>query len=187
VKKIIKFIADLLFPIYCLSCKKEGQWLCDYCLNNINDFSYNNKLLARAIHLYKYQFIKDLAKPLGKLLAKKALNLNYDLIVPVPLHQKRLRWRGFNQAELLAKEIDPAKTINALIKIKNTKAQMRLAKEKRIFNVRDCFVCQDNRVKDKIILLVDDVKTTGSTLKECSRILKQAGVKKVIPLTLLET
>ena len=178
-------ILDIIFPIQCLGCKKQGEWLCDKCLDSIADYSYNNPLLQKAIHTFKYKFVKDLARPLSKLLLEK-INFDYDFIIPVPLHPKRLRWRGFNQSELLAKEIDKNKVINALVKTKNTKPQIQLSGNQRKENIKNTFKCVFN-LKNKKILLIDDVETTGSTLKECEKALLGAGAKQVYCLTLAKT
>lgn len=182
---VFRYILDIILPVQCLGCKKQGEWLCDKCLNSITDYSYNDPLLKKAIHSFKYKFIKDLAKPLGKLLLKK-INFDYDLIVPVPLHPKRLHWRGFNQAELLAREIDDQKVINILVKTKNTKPQMELSEKQRKENIKNTFQCFVN-LKNKTILLIDDVETTGSTLNECKKALLRAGAKEVRCLTLAKT
>lgn len=184
-KKLIHNILDTVFPVKCLGCGKYNYWLCNNCLKNINNFSYENKLLKNAIHVFKYKFVKDLAKPLSKLLIKK-INFDYNYIVPVPLHKKRLHWRGFNQSELLAKQINKNKTKNILVKIKNTKPQAELSGEQREQNIQNSFVCIKN-LNNKKILLIDDVKTTGSTLRECKQALIKAGAKKVYYLTLAKT
>lgn len=178
-------ILDIIFPIQCLGCKKYGEWLCDQCLISIQDYSYRNLLLKKAIHAFKYKFVKDLAKPLSKLLLKK-INFDYDFIIPVPLHQKRLRWRGFNQSELLAKEINQNKVLNALVKIKNTKPQMQLSEKQRKQNIKNTFKCVFD-LKNTKILLIDDIETTGSTLTECKKVLLKAGAKEVYCLTLAKT
>jgi len=129
-KKIVKFILDLLFPIECLGCGQADQWLCPSCLNKIKlNFDgrpqaqnkdcglsgvwvaadYRDPLLAGAIKSFKYDFVSDLggslAEVLQRYLAIKINNQeisNFDLVVPVPLSRKRHLWRGFNQAEILA-------------------------------------------------------------------------------------
>lgn len=184
---------DILFPIKCLGCKKEGQWLCDDCLSSIDEYSYLNPLLKKAIHTFKYNFVKDLAKPLGKLLIRKLGGAaSPDLIIPVPLHKRKLRWRGFNQAELLAQEVAAYYNLpllnNVLIKTKRTKPQVELTEEQRKENIKGVFQCsRPELIKNKKILLIDDVATTGSTLSECARVLKEAGAKEVRKLFLAKT
>jgi ComF family protein len=127
-----------------------------------------------------------------------------DLVVPIPLHKRRLRWRGFNQSELLANYISenltPGMEIpvlnDILIRKKHTTPQMQVKKySERKENIKDAFEIYPvksaggsaekfKRIKNKNILLVDDVATTGATLNECAKTLKQSGAKKVFALVL---
>jgi len=103
--------------------------------------------------------------------------------MPVPLSKKRLKWRGFNQAEIIANiladnfklEID-AKNLK---RIKNTKPQAKLNERERRNNLADCFSWLGDKLNGRNIILVDDVATTGSTLNECAKVLKQAGASEV--------
>ena len=196
-KKVINKIQDIIFPIECLGCGAQGKWICNSCLNKINNFSYNNKLLKKAIHTYKYKFVRNLAEPLGKLMVQRITQDNkyniqdIDCIVPIPLYKKRLKWRGFNQTELLANEISKhinKPMINALSKIKNTKPQIQFNEKSRKKNVKNVFVCTvPEIITNKNILLIDDVKTTGATLNEAKKILLKAKAKSVFTLTLAKT
>jgi len=188
IKKLYTLILDLLFPIHCLGCQKQNGWICPNCLSNIKDFSFDNELLKHSIQIFKYQGVKDLSLPLGKLLKQKAKNLNYDYIIPVPLHKRKLGYRGFNQTELLANEIKKELVLtDILLKTKKTKPQMKLPKEKRLKNLKNSFLIKNNsKIKNKTILLIDDVKTTGTTLLECKKVLLESGVKEVLTLTLIE-
>ena len=114
---------------------------------------------------------------------------SYDIISAVPIHKKRKKERGYNQSELIAREI--AKNIpvivykNALKKIKNNKRQSDLSKEDRLDNVKNVYqIANEEIIKDKRVVLFDDIYTTGSTLNECSRLLKQNGVKEILAITL---
>jgi ComF family protein len=114
------------------------------------------------------------------------------LTVPVPLHIRRLRERGFNQSLLLAKVVatDLGTQLDylSLVRIRHTRAQTGLRKEERRKNVKDAFsVIYPEIIKGKKILLVDDVFTTGYTLNECARTLKKSGAMVVICLTLART
>ena len=116
-------------------------------------------------------------------------NCDADLILPVPLHPKRLRWRGFNQALLLARQLSRAYGIATdplvLRRIKETPPQTQLNEEERRRNVRDAFALAPGRsLEGKKILLVDDVYTSGATVNECSRTLKKSGVERVFVVTL---
>jgi ComF family protein len=112
-----------------------------------------------------------------------------ELIIPVPLHPKRLRWRGFNQSVLLARQVSRAYALPIdafiLIRDKETLPQTQLSEEERRKNVRGAFsVRAGGALKAKTILLVDDVYTSGATVNECSRVLTRAGARKVHVLTL---
>lgn len=112
-----------------------------------------------------------------------------DSIIPVPLHKRRLRWRGFNQALMLAREISEITGIwvdpNTLIRVRYTRPQTRLPFKERSENVKGAFeVARETFVRDRSVLLVDDVATTGSTLTECARVLKKAGARRVEALTI---
>lgn len=203
---LFQFILDVLFPKYCVTCGIEGEYLCNLCFtkaqssfpvfdknkNIIAAGSYQNYYLKETIHHLKYQFIKDLAAPLANLIIKSLeLKFNKDffnnpniVLVPVPLHPKKLRQRGFNQAELIANSIGNYFNLDtklALKKTRSTKPQMTIEeKDERLKNLKNAFVCGDeNSVAGKTIFLIDDVMTTGATLEECSRVLKQAGAKKI--------
>jgi len=231
-KPIYKFILDLLFPKYCLSCQKEGDFICVACFQNIklnklpNCFlcgrrsldgsmcvgcksktkltgvlvasSWDDLLLRQLIYEYKYRFIQDLAGPLAQILIE-TIKTNYlfyhpvdSLILsPVPLHHQRLQWRGFNQAELLAKEIAMRLDIpmaKLLERQKNTKPQAEIKKEnERKLNIKSAFTISQkysSLLQNKIVILVDDITTTGSTLEECAKILKPLKPKEIWGLVL---
>jgi ComF family protein len=171
----------------CSICKKtkylDGLWVAA---------SFQNPIVKKAIHLFKYPpFIEELAKPLSFLIIAHFNLLNNKpklsdfILVPVPLHPKRRTFRGFNQAELLAKELSRVLNIpvkNLLIKTKRTQLQVELTKSKREKNVFGVFEINSKMLESvtgKKILLVDDVFTTGSTMNEAARILKKNGAKEV--------
>jgi ComF family protein len=149
--------------------------------------------LRQVVHRFKYGRKVSLGKPLGRLMAggcREFLNdCGIELIIPVPLHPKRLRWRGFNQSVLLARQVSRAYALPIdafiLIRDKETLPQTQLSEEERRKNVRGAFsVRAPGVLKAKTILLVDDVYTSGATLNECSRVLTRAGARKVHVLTL---
>jgi ComF family protein len=144
----------------------------------------------------KYSEKTHLARPLGLLLssfAKAWLQGQGSLLVmPVPLHPKRLRERGFNQSLLLAGEVASALgadlDFSSLKRIKYTQPQTGLGSDERKKNVRGAFGVSDRQaVRRRAVLLVDDVATTGSTLNECARTLKRAGAGEVLCLVLART
>jgi ComF family protein len=155
--------------------------------------SYQNKLLKILIKNFKYPpFLKELAKPLSFLIIshfilsgnENIFNSKDCLILPIPLHKERLKWRGFNQSELIGKEISNYFKVefrnDILFKIRKTQPQVELKKEERKINIKDAFEIKNPEIlKGKRIFLVDDVFTTGSTMEEAARILKLAKAKEV--------
>lgn len=226
------FVLDILFPIHCLGCKKEGVWLCEACLSSIKlqdehfcpicekmitpdgrtclackrkssldglivASSYAQFPVANAVHLFKYRFVSDLHLPLGNLLIKVLQKTEFPLpnmILPVPLHPRRLRWRGFNQSALLAKylatnllpQTDIPFTENFLLRNRYTTPQMSINNYKsRKLNIANAFsILPNSDIQNKTILLVDDIATTGSTLFECARVLKTAGAQEVFAIVI---
>jgi ComF family protein len=118
--------------------------------------------------------------------------LSLDAIIPVPLHPKRLRWRGFNQAVLLAREVGRSWQVPVdpfiLFRSRETPPQTQLDEGERRKNVRGAFALNPAKsVQGKVLLLVDDVYTSGATVNECSRVLTRAGAREVHVLTLART
>jgi len=146
--------------------------------------------LAKVLHRFKYAPDVTLAPALGSFLVDRCpFSGCYDLIVPVPLHLERLRWRGFNQALLLAKPL--ARHLNirvdpfVLERIRATPPQVGLAKKDRHRNMAGAFaVRKPSAVRERSALLVDDVYTTGATVNECARTLRRAGARQVDVLVL---
>ena len=143
--------------------------------------------LRRAIHLFKYDGIRALAGPLGEFTAQVVEPpFAIDCLCPVPLHPKREAMRGFNQALLLAEELaacwDAPVEAGVLERTRDTPPQMRLPADERRANIRNAFAVRD-AVAGRAVGLVDDVYTTGSTLREASRVLKRAGAARVLVVT----
>lgn len=165
-------------------------------------FSYTEKIyLTKLIQAYKYQYAVEIGE-IWREFIKRGLLVNEVIkpyfsdavLMPVPLHPTRLRERGFNQSELigdilldeLTKEgILVKKENNILKRIKKTKQQARLSKDLRQVNIKDAFAVNSGLVLpyDNVVL-IDDVFTSGATLMECARVLKSAGVKKVLAFCL---
>lgn len=162
---------------------------------------YQNPL-KRAIQKLKYKYVRELGDELVILLINywaRCSPLLLDqikrdsgkgwLVIPVPLHWQRQNWRGFNQSSLLAKSL--AKRLGleykeVLKRVKNTKSQVKLDSFARRQNIKNAFLLVDKKedLSSKSVILVDDVWTTGATLRECCRELKKARAKKVWALTL---
>ena len=161
---------------------------------------YKSPLLKNLVKNFKYKpFIKELSKPLASLITAHLQLLDtsllfYDqnsdfVLIPVPLEKRKLKRRGFNQAREIAKEISIFLNLplidNALIKNKTTKAQVSLSEKERIKNIIGAFECQNQeKIKGKNVLLVDDIYTTGATMREASEVLKKAGAKKIIGMVI---
>ena len=188
---------------FCSSPTDRGE-TCPFCKkNHFLDFiwiaaSYEEPLVKKMLWALKYKFISSTKVPLSKILVKFLKQKDKDrfldsyrseiVLVPLPLHRLRFNWRSYNQSELLAEELAREFkleiAIDALERIKNKKPQAEIEnKEERIKNTEGIFICsRPEKVKNKTVLLIDDIATTGATLDECARILKEAGAKKVIGL-----
>lgn len=155
--------------------------------------------LKDIIHSLKYEHRRSIAPPLGRLMRERGAELlrDADAVVPVPLHPRREYERGFNQAEDLAAHLGRP-VVRMLARVRHTHSQIDLPKHARRRNVKDAFAFRpDPRLVLRsasreggslipdpcIVVLVDDVSTTGATLEACARVLKSAGVKEVRALT----
>jgi ComF family protein len=163
--------------------------VCRECINDepafitADSFGLYDGALKKAINLLKYHGIKRLSKPLSDLLSRIKLP-DVDAVIPVPLHPKRLRQREYNQSALIAykvaKKLDTTLFTDCLIKTKDTPPQVGLSSNKRRTNMKSAFeVKNQNNIKGGNILLIDDVVTTGATIRECSATLKEANVKSI--------
>jgi ComF family protein len=214
---------DLLLPLRCLGCGKEGNLICPACCETLPKvhlpicqrcgatFSEGNlchmcinhpltidtirsvfrfeETVRQAILQLKYKHLKAVAAPLGQLLAEylRSHPMRGEVLVPVPLHPKRLRERGYNQASLIAQELNKLIGLpvaeDALIRVRDAVPQARTKSAiERRQNVKDAFACRQ-RLEGKQILLLDDVCTTGATLDACATALKAAGASSVQGLT----
>jgi ComF family protein len=149
--------------------------------------------IAKLIYGIKYQDQVVMAKKTGSFIGDLFLNteyeLDFDIIVPVPLHEKKLRKRGYNQSEIVAnglgKRLGIEVNTRILKRIKNTDTQTKLKRGLRLKNTKDAFKMSDQSLKENShILLVDDVLTTGSTLKDCARALLSVQNIRISMLTI---
>ena len=221
-QKCISFFAglfELVFPKKCLSCKKEGFAFCAECRgripletspsqgDTISVWQYDYPTLQKALWRLKYRGKQELARDLAESLYDKLMETlaenelfenpagNRDekyVLIPIPIHKDRQRKRGYNQSELLAKELvrlNPSLFLletDALLKTKKTRSQVSVKnREQRLRNIRGSFsVCHAKKISGKNILVVDDVTTTGATLAEARKVLRKAGAKNVLCVTL---
>lgn len=179
----------------CGATVSEGN-LCPMCINHpltiggIRSLFLFQSTVRQAILQFKYKHLKTIATPLGQLLAEYLGShpLKGEVIIPVPLHPKRLRERGYNQASLLAKELGKLTGLpvveGPLVRVRDTISQARTTSAlERRRNVQDAFVCHQG-LEGEQILLIDDVCTTGATLDACATALKAAGADSVWGLTI---
>lgn len=207
-------VLNLIFPPVCGIClKNTGNYLCEDCsklisfksLNKID--MYNDKYFEKHLYIFEYEGIirqrildykfKDksyLYKSFAKMILDNKENINfiknYDILVPVPIHKKRKMSRGYNQSELIARALayeikDIRLENNILIKTKNIVAQSSLNKSERENNIKNVYkIKSEEKILNKKVLLFDDIYTTGSTVNECSKILKEAGAQEVSVITI---
>ena len=222
-------ILNIVFPVKCISCGKNGVDLCPTCLLDsppaeresanwifpVYDYRYPG--IKKSLWLLKYSGKKRLAGVFAEIIYNKILeelselsvmeNFTEPILIPIPLSIQRHRERGYNQAELICREIIKIDNLrlsaqaghgvdeklkfslekNILIKIKETEHQARIKnRHTRLKNIIDSFAVKDaekNKIKNKNIILIDDITTTGATLTEAKKVLKKAGARKVIAFT----
>lgn len=207
---------ELIYPSVCGICEEINKdYLCEKCKNKILKYSvyeiedyrddkkvyydykikilkYENIVRDKIIE-YKFNEKTYIHRTFEKIILndKKIYSFlkKYDIILPVPLYKNKKWERGYNQTELIAKDISKrlGLTLNTKIlkKVRDTKKQSTLAKAERIENVKDAFsIVNAEKIKGKNIIIFDDIYTTGSTLNECSRILKNSDIGKIAILTI---
>lgn len=181
---------------------KGGNHICEDCMRKNPYYElarapyfYSGKL-KNAIQRFKYNSETHLGKTFGGLLLDFIQKMSYEMdgyiIIPVPLHKKKLRERGYNQSLLLAKVLSKRLGLEldfmSFARVRNTQSQAGLRRMDRRNNVKNAFLVKEIRaIKNKKILLVDDVFTTGVTLNECAKSLKQSGAAKIMCVTLART
>ena len=187
---------------YCLRCGKElGSAAQQYCydcsrIKHVYDqgaaaLMYTDGI-KQSIYRYKYKGKREYASWYGAMLAKgcgeRIAMWNPDVIIPVPLHKKKLKERGYNQAELMARALGEQLGIpvdgDYLVRTNNTVPMKKLTGEERINNLKNAFNIVSNSVQYNKILLVDDIYTTGATIDACATVLKAHGAKSVYYVSL---
>lgn len=216
IKQAFIFFINIIYPQLCLLCGKLcKKHLCKQCKTRIcKDATFKietiNCYFEKHIYIFKYEGeirnlilsykFKDksyLYKLFSEIILKNekifGILEKYDIIIPVPIHKKRKKQRGYNQSELIANDLatnikDLKCENNILIKQKNTLPQSSLNKNQRKNNLKDAYkVINQEKIINKKIILFDDIYTTGSTAKECSKILKASGAKEILVLTISKT
>lgn len=213
---MLDILLDLIYPPVCGVCGRlDKNSLCNKCKIQLNkEAAFNIEKNGKDINIffnehmyifmycgtirsvllnYKFNDNAYLYKTLTNFLLKNQKFVkkikSYDIIIPVPLSKNRRKERGYNQSELIAKEISLKTQIKmdktCLKKIKNVLAQSTLNKEDRYQNIEGAYKIQNNNLlKNKKVLLLDDIFTTGSTVNECSKQIQKANPKKIGVLTI---
>jgi len=213
--KILKNLLDFIWPQFCLGCQREGSLCCGYCLNDIllvepkaitwpdEDkkyfdacficCEYQNKLLQKIIKQYKYSYLENLSSVLTNILERQARQLalgKNTIISNVPLHKNKKRQRGFDQTEIIARQLARQLDLQyqpLLKRVRATKTQAQLSKQQRMNNVADVFEllpAGGASAAGHNILLIDDITTTGSTLNQAAKALKNGPYGQIIALAI---
>ncbi len=216
-KYLFNNLKQYIFPVFCLGCDKEGEWLCEKCDANAaadgifccpachqisvggrvcpschhqSDLfmmiamhkNTDKSIQAELVKNFKYNFVQDLLPVINDNISKFLFThgdifAGFHCVCPIPLHRKRQAQRGFNQCDYLARSVGRAlnlPVVEALIRVKNTGQQARLARAQRIKNMTGAFTAKDSAALDKKkIILVDDVYTSGATMRAAAAALKE--------------
>ena len=205
---MLESLLNLLYPNVCGFCGSLNKnSLCESCEEKLNrtiinkiDY-YDDMYFAEHYYLFKYKdeirnYILDykfndksyLYKSFAKIIIKNEKKCDffekYDIIIPVPIHNKRKNERGYNQSELIARDIAKSSSLklvkNSLIKVKNNSKQSTLNKDERRINTVGAYeVINKEQIQNKSIILLDDIFTTGNTVNECSKVLIKNGAKNI--------
>lgn len=192
-----KHLPHIVSPI-CPKCGRPqaSDILCPDCISNkrtidgIRSPLRFQGLAREAIHQFKYKNLRSLAQPLSTFLIEYLIQnpLPFNVVVPVPLHLRRLRERGYNQSRLLTLELSRQLNVplvdDSLVRVKYLSPQAKTScLEERLANVKQAFVIRDSRLQHEKVLLVDDVSTSGATLEACASVLKSGGADSVWAIT----
>lgn len=207
-KKATGYGLDLIFPPRCANCARVDVSWCEVCqadldavpsvvhqrdvlaLDGAAATAVHEGILQTAAQALKYEGVRTLAAPLALRLHHllQAVAWPVDVLIPVPLHLKRLSERGYNQAQLLAEYLARASLLphapDGVTRTRNTVSQVGLNRQERLTNMVDAFQANTQLVAGKSILLIDDVLTTGATLTGCAQAVRAAGAAAVYGLTL---
>lgn len=190
----------LLTSPWCMRCGRKLQEEAEYCSECRNrNYSfqrgralYEYEGAAEAIYRFKYAGRREYADFFGEQICTHLggfiRNVKPDGLAPIPLHKSRMRARGYNQAALLARAVGSRMNIpvypEMLVRVKKTAPQKKLNPEERQNNLKKAFIMGRNDVKLKTIIVIDDIYTTGTTIEEAAKVLKEAGADKVYFITL---
>jgi competence protein ComFC len=205
---VLRLLLNTLFPVTCCGCGQTGSYVCSHCFDQLEFLRFPIELklerlyldevyamanylapLSTLIQTMKYQSVKPIGKVLGQWLYFYTPITQFSFLTATPIHSSRARQRGFNQAEEIAKSLSFYSHIPYLPLLKKNKATRSLAtlthRTERLSELSNTFEISSTYstcVTNESILVIDDVTTTGSTLNEAAKALKQAGAKKVTGL-----
>lgn len=206
IEKLWEALIEVIYPRenYCIICREEDCFgICDTCKKSIKligeeyqdeivSYGYYGGVLKELILKFKYKDNFTAGDILAEILEEYIIkNFNYKeyIITYIPLSKKAEKVRGFNQCEYIAKKISrdlSIEIVEVLIKTKETKEQKKLKKDERFENIKNAFQMK-KIIKNKKIILIDDVTTTGATLKEAHKLLKKFNLKDIKLLTLAKS
>ncbi len=195
------------YRLECIGCRQTspGGLTCDDCkkenpLNRVFIVAdYRDPVVARAIRAMKYKFLQELAEPLAQLASTYIQNqvgthkISFPgenfVVIPIPMHQRRQNWRGFNQAVLMADLVAARYRLersDTLVRVSHRATQAGISdRSTRMQNIKHAYTCPlPDSVQGRNVLLIDDVCTTGATLNECARVLKSVGARTVSALVI---
>lgn len=206
---IFQSALDLIFPPLCVHCQREGSWLCSSATTQLNGEqvkinpltiehvdlvltrgSYDCEPLAQLIQKLKYQYWTGVSSLLHTVVEpiKNHLDISSEtVIIPVPLHRRRQRERGFNQSLCISRALGTITgypVVDLLNRTRYTPPQAQLSAQERVTNIIGAFDRQRVKKWPASVILVDDVITTGSTISACAEILRKNGVQKVTAVAL---
>ncbi len=200
IQKMFRWFFEACFPPKCLKCGREGKYLCQKHnfffpvpknLSPLKNIPHVFAAVAydstaeKMVDYFKFRGVAEIANILADEIVKKSSKdfFKNAVLIPIPLHWTRKFWRGFNQAEVLAKAIADrvpnVKICKKLKRIKRTSQQARLKKNEREKNVINAFSWNSEKSPPDKIIIVDDVAATGSTLDAAALVLKKAGAKEI--------
>ena len=213
IKKAVSYIVSLVFPESCIFCLKPVErnspnpYVCRECLEDMPYLPFDERLKEKdgvsfdgyeiyGLSIYDYRSIRDTIflfkyKGFKRYVIENKLQaiLDADMVVPIPLWKEKEKKRGFNQAALMAESFSEITGIpydeSVIMRIRDTAPQNSLRKHQRDVNIRSAFkVTDENKVKGRKILLLDDIYTTGSTVRECAKNFYADGAKAVMYIAL---
>lgn len=207
IRHFLNTLMDLVFPPRCAGCGRVDFYWCDACQQAIDQMppmlalrhadsiaacaasGLHEGRLQDAVHALKYDYARYVAQPLGQRLARCIDRLGWtpDVIIAVPLHEARLRLRGYNQAavlaDVLAHEIQVPAALGLMVRLRDTRSQVGLNGTERQHNVAGAFAAPAGSLQGRSVLLLDDVYTTGATMNACAEAALGAGAAFVYALT----